>query len=73
MQLLLQRATIPATFIQIILVKAFATTPRVDQMEKAYIVARDFAAQKGIEIINATKGGALEVFSRVNFEDIRRT
>jgi len=49
------------------------TTPRVDQMEKAYIVARDFATRKGIEIINATKGGALEVFSRVNFEDIGRT
>jgi hypothetical protein len=42
-------------------------------MEKAYIVARDFATRKGIEIINATKGGALEVFSRVNFEDIGRT
>ena len=48
------------------------TTPRVDQMEKAYIVARDFAARKGMEIINATKGGALEVFPRANFEDVIR-
>ena len=49
------------------------TTPRVDQMEKAYVVAREFAAERGIEIINATKGGALEVFPRANFEDVMRT
>ena len=48
------------------------TTPRVDQMEKAYIVARDFAARKGIEIINATRGGALEVFPREKFENVIR-
>jgi hypothetical protein len=47
-------------------------TPRVDKMERAYMVARDFAARKGVEIINATKGGALEVFRRANFEDIMR-
>jgi hypothetical protein len=42
-------------------------------MEKAYIVAREFAARNGIEIVNATRGGALEVFPRANFEDITRT
>jgi hypothetical protein len=46
------------------------TTPRVDQMEKAYIVARDFAARKGMNIFNATVGGRLEVFPRVRLEDI---
>jgi hypothetical protein len=49
------------------------TTPRVDQMEKAYVVARDFAARKGIEIINATQGGKLEVFPRARLENVIRT
>ena len=48
------------------------TTPRVDQMERAYIVAREFAARKGVEIVNATQGGALEVFPRARFENITR-
>jgi hypothetical protein len=39
-------------------------------MEKAYIVARDFAARKGMNIFNATVGGRLEVFPRVRLEDI---
>jgi hypothetical protein len=46
------------------------TTPRVDQMEKAYIVARDFGARKGMKIANATVGGKLEIFPRVRLEDI---
>jgi hypothetical protein len=46
------------------------TTPRVDQMEKAYMVARDFAARKGMKILNATVGGQLEIFPRVRLEDV---
>jgi hypothetical protein len=46
------------------------TTPRVDKMETAYIVAREFAARKGVKILNATVGGRLEVFPRVRLEDI---
>jgi hypothetical protein len=46
------------------------TTPRVDQMEKAYMVARDFGARKGMKICNATIGGKLEVFPRVRLEDV---
>jgi Protein of unknown function DUF115 len=46
------------------------TTPRVDKMEKAYLVAREFAAQRGIEIANATVRGKLEVFPRVRLADV---
>jgi hypothetical protein len=48
------------------------TTPRVDQMERAYIVAREFGGQKGMKIFNATIGGNLEVFPRVRWEDVIR-
>lgn len=46
------------------------TTPRVDKMEKAYLVARDFATQSGMTIANATVGGKLEVFPRVRLADV---
>lgn len=46
------------------------TTPRVDKMEKAYLVARDFATRRGMEIANATVGGKLELFPRVRLEDV---
>jgi hypothetical protein len=47
-------------------------TPRVDKMERAYEAARDFAARKGMKILNATVGGQLEVFPRVRLEDVIR-
>ena len=31
---------------------------------------RDYAEKKGIKVINATRGGMLEVFERKNLEDI---
>jgi hypothetical protein len=45
-------------------------TPRVDKMERAYVAARDFAARKGMKILNATAGGQLEVFPRVRLEEV---
>jgi hypothetical protein len=47
--------------------------PQVHRMEAAYRSARRFAEAKGIEIINATDGGKLEVFSRVPLEDCLRS
>jgi hypothetical protein len=42
--------------------------PKVERMEKAYLVAREFASKNGMKIFNATRGGRLEVFPRVEFE-----
>lgn len=41
--------------------------PKVARMEQAYESARSFAAQRGFRILNATIGGMLEVFPRVEF------
>jgi hypothetical protein len=42
--------------------------PKVERMEKAYRVSREFASKNGMKIFNATRGGRLEVFPRVDFE-----
>ncbi|MEO1241793.1 MAG: 6-hydroxymethylpterin diphosphokinase MptE-like protein [Pseudomonadota bacterium] len=44
--------------------------PRVDRMEQAYIRARAMYERAGRKLFNATVGGHLEVFDRVNFDDI---
>jgi hypothetical protein len=44
--------------------------PRVDRMELGYIEARRFFTEHGGTIYNATVGGKLEVFPRVNLEDV---
>jgi len=44
--------------------------PRVDRMELSYLEARRFFTEHGGVIYNATVGGKLEVFPRVNLEDI---
>ena len=36
----------------------------------AYKKAKEYADKHGIKIYNATRGGALEVFPRVNFDDL---
>lgn len=41
---------------------------RVDHMISAYLSAKDYADAHGIKIMNATRGGELEVFERVNFD-----
>ena len=42
----------------------------IDGVSKAYKSAYIFCKEKGITIKNATRGGKLEIFDRVNLEDI---
>jgi hypothetical protein len=41
-----------------------------EKMIFAYSVAKKYADQNGVKIFNATRGGALEVFKRVNLDDV---
>jgi hypothetical protein len=36
----------------------------------AYTVSKDYADTHGIKIYNATRGGKLEVFERVDFDEV---
>jgi hypothetical protein len=47
--------------------------PKVERMEEAYKCARDFASAHGMRILNATLGGSLEVFPRVEFASLFET
>jgi hypothetical protein len=42
-----------------------------ERMIRAYKTAKVFAENNGIKIYNATRGGYLEVFERVNFDDLK--
>lgn len=44
--------------------------PNVPRMEQAYRITRSFFAARGVQIYNATKGGKLEVFPRVDFDQL---
>lgn len=44
--------------------------PQTDRTTLSYIKAKQVCDQKEIKIINATRGGHLEVFERANFEQI---
>lgn len=44
--------------------------PMVDRMEQCYIVAKNMFDKKNIRIKNASAGGKLEVFERVDFESL---
>lgn len=46
--------------------------PNVARMEAAYVKAREHCAARGIQILNATKGGKLEVFPRVDIDALLR-
>ena len=35
-----------------------------------YLKAKEFAEENNVKIYNATRGGALEIFERVNLDDI---
>ena len=47
------------------------TRANVGGMTNAFIAAKDFADKNNIKIYNATRGGKLEVFERVNFDEIK--
>lgn len=44
--------------------------PNVERMNMGYISAKKFADKHGIKIYNATRGGKLEVYERVDFDDM---
>lgn len=44
--------------------------PMVDRMEKSYNVAKNIFLENNRQILNATVGGKLEVFSRVDYYDL---
>lgn len=44
--------------------------PKVERMEDAYRAANDFLKARGVSVFNATAGGRLEVFPRVDFESL---
>lgn len=46
--------------------------PQTEKSTFSYIKAKDFANEKGVKIYNATRGGHLEVFERVDFDDVLR-
>lgn len=44
--------------------------PRTEETTRAFMSAQNYASNHSIKIYNATRGGKLEVFPRVNFDDI---
>jgi len=44
--------------------------PRIERMEKAYTKAREMFERDGRQIVNASAGGKLEVFERVDYESL---
>lgn len=44
--------------------------PKVERMELSYVRAREVFAHDGRKIVNATKGGMLEVFERVDYDEL---
>jgi glycosyltransferase involved in cell wall biosynthesis/nucleoside-diphosphate-sugar epimerase/uncharacterized Rossmann fold enzyme len=44
--------------------------PNTERMEVGYRKAKEFLNAKGVEVLNATKGGRLEVFPRVEYETL---
>lgn len=46
--------------------------PTIDNITNAFVAAKDYADSNGIKIFNATRGGYLEVFDRVNFDEIEK-
>lgn len=44
--------------------------PRLDESTKSYMKAEEYSRQHGFRIYNATRGGKLEVFERVDFDKL---
>ena len=43
-------------------------SPKTSLSTKAYVTAKHYADRHGVKIFNATRGGHLEIFERVNFD-----
>lgn len=50
--------------------KAELYIPNIDASTRAFISLKQYCDMHGIEVYNATRGGKLEVFPRVSFEEI---
>lgn len=50
--------------------KELTSVSYTDQVKFAYEKANSYAEQHGIKIYNATRGGRLEIFERVNFDEL---
>lgn len=50
--------------------KKVGVPPDVEYSFSAYEVAKEYAEKHGVKIYNATRGGMLEVFERVNLDDL---
>lgn len=50
--------------------KAQLYIPNLDASTRAFMVMREYCDSHGIEIYNATRGGRLEVFQRVNLDEV---
>lgn len=50
--------------------KAELYVPNIDASTRAFISLKKFCDEKGIEVYNATRGGKLEVFPRVDFDEV---
>lgn len=46
--------------------------PQTDRMESAYRAARQFLEARNVAVLNATRGGKLEVFERVDLSEVVR-
>jgi hypothetical protein len=44
--------------------------PNLAYQEKSYLAARSYAEAKGVRILNATRGGRLEIFPRVDLDAV---
>ncbi len=42
----------------------------VESMNRSYELCKEFAEKNGVKIYNATRGGKLEVFERVDFDSL---
>lgn len=50
--------------------KADLYIPNLDASTRAFLSLKKFCDEKGVEVYNATRGGKLEVFPRVNFDEV---
>lgn len=48
------------------------TKPNTDNSTVSFIEAKNYAQKKHIKILNATRGGKLEVFERINFDEVEK-
>ncbi len=49
---------------------ALTNIPQLHKSTLAYIAAKNYAENYNIKILNATRGGNLEVFNRIDFDDL---